>query len=390
MYRLLNNQKIRNNAIQIIFVSMIVAVLLVSFLTAKANLDAQGITSGFGFFERATGWDVSFSLLEFKPSDSYLRVLIVGFLNSLFVGAIALSLATVFGVTVGAMRTSANAMARLAGTMYVETFRNVPLILQLIFWYALLLELPHPKKAAGLLGDNLFVSGRGIYLTGLNVNALSAFLAIMLFLVAAFLVVWIAKGKKFQKSEPENRRRLQWLTIGGAAVFIAVILYVGRIPETEILNIPRLKGLNIKGGIRATPELLACIVAITIYGTGYIAEIMRAGFNAVPKGQVEAGSAVGLRSGQIFWRIRLPLAVRTVMPTLINQYVWLFKATSIGIAVGFADYFFVISTSINQSGQTLELIALLMLGFLSVNYTIAWVLNRVNDAIKLKGTQNRA
>ncbi len=384
MFAFLNSQKVRKITIQAVFVTTIAAVFIIFTVTAKKNLDAQGITSGFGFFERATAWDVSFSLLEFKPSDTYLKVLIVGFLNSLFVGAIALSSATVFGVTVGAMRTSANAMARLAGTIYVEIFRNVPLILQLIFWYALLLELPHPKKAAGLLGDNLFVSGRGIYFTGLNVNGLSAFLGIMAFLIGVSAVLWIAKSKKFQKSG-SVRRRLGWLTTGGVAMLIVIIFYFGRIPETGLLNEPYLKGLNIRGGIRATPELLACVVAITVYGTGYIAEIMRAGFNAVPKGQVEAGSALGLRTGQIFWRIRLPLAVRTVMPTLINQYIWLFKATTIGIAVGFADYFFVISTSINQSGQTLELIALLMLGFLGVNYSIAWVLNRVNDAIKLKG-----
>jgi len=387
--QLLNNQQVRNTTLQVLFVSTI-AILFVTFVvTAKTNLDAQGITSGFGFFERATAWDVNFSLIDFKSSDTYLRVLIVGFLNSVFVGAIALSLATLAGVTVGAMRTSSNAMARIVGTYYVELFRNVPLILQLLFWYALLIELPHPRNATIFLGGNLQISGRGIYFTGLNVTGLSAFLAIIAFIASVIAIAWIAKAHRFQRTEPAQRRRLQLIVAVCTAIFILVIMYVGRIPETELLNVPALKGLNIRGGIRATPELLACIVAIAVYGTAYIAEIMRAGFNSVPKGQVEAGDALGLHGAQIFWRIRLPLAVRAVMPTLINQYIWLFKATTIGIAVGFADYFFVISTSINQSGQTLELIALLMLGFLSVNYTIAWVLNRVNDAIKLRGTQNR-
>lgn len=389
MRQLLNNQQVRNTTLQVLFVSTI-AILFVTFVvTAKTNLDAQGITSGFGFFERATAWDVNFSLIDFKSSDTYLRVLIVGFLNSVFVGAIALSLATLAGVTVGAMRTSSNAMARIVGTYYVELFRNVPLILQLLFWYALLIELPHPRNATIFLGGNLQISGRGIYFTGLNVTGLSAFLAIIAFIASVIAIAWIAKAHRFQRTEPAQRRRLQLIVAVCTAIFILVIMYVGRIPETELLNVPALKGLNIRGGIRATPELLACIVAIAVYGTAYIAEIMRAGFNSVPKGQVEAGDALGLHGAQIFWRIRLPLAVRAVMPTLINQYIWLFKATTIGIAVGFADYFFVISTSINQSGQTLELIALLMLGFLSVNYTIAWVLNRVNDAIKLRGTQNR-
>ena len=178
--------------------------------------------------------------------------------------------------------------------------------------------------------------------------------------------------------------RAIWL---GWLVLAIVLLWSGRIPDTPLLSIAFLKGLNFRQGIRVSPELLACIIAISIYGGAYIGEIVRAGFNAVPKGQSEAGRTLGLTAWQIFSRIRLPLAVRSVMPTLTNQYVWLFKSTTIGIAIGFVDFFFVISTSISQAGQTLELIAILMGGFLVINYSLAWVLNRVNDAIKLKGTQ---
>ena len=178
--------------------------------------------------------------------------------------------------------------------------------------------------------------------------------------------------------------RAIWL---GWLALAIVLLWSGRIPDTPLLSIAFLKGLNFRQGIRVSPELLACIIAISIYGGAYIGEIVRAGFNAVPKGQSEAGRALGLTAWQIFSRIRLPLAVRSVMPTLTNQYVWLFKSTTIGIAIGFVDFFFVISTSISQAGQTLELIAILMGGFLVINYSLAWVLNRLNDAIKLKGTQ---
>lgn len=390
MFSFLNNRRTRDNLTQFVFVVAIIAIAVMFTLTAKQNLDAQGITSGFGFFERSTAWDVSFSLIEFEPSDTYLRVLVVGFLNSLFVGAIALSLSTVFGVTIGTMRTSGNAMARHVGTVYVEIFRNIPLILQLIFWYALLIELPHPKQALTLFGENVIISRRGAYVTGLNVTGLAAFLSIMVGLAATIAFPWIATFTRFKQVDPAALRQLKFAIMAGSSLLIVALLWFGRIPDTEFVSQPFLKGLNYRGGIRITPELFACIMAITIYGTAYIAEIIRAGFNAVPEGQAEAGAALGLRAAQIFWRIRLPLAIRAVMPTLINQYIWLFKATTIGIAVGFADYFFVISTSINQSGQTLELILLLMLGFVSVNYAIAFVLNRVNDAIKLKGKQNRA
>ena len=234
-----------------------------------------------------------------------------------------------------------------------------------------------------------FITGRGIYLPGLNVTGGSVFVAACVVLLALGLWLWLKTGRRFASTGEGRKRglvRALWL---GVLALVILCLWIGRIPETPLTNLPYLKGLNFREGIRISPELLACIVAISIYGAAYIGEIVRAGFNAVGKGQYEAGYALGLTQWQIFSRIRLPLAIRAVLPTLINQYVWLFKSTTIGIAIGFVDFFFVISTAINQSGQTLELIAILMGGFLAINYSMAWVLNRVNDAIKLKGTQLR-
>ncbi|MCZ4291634.1 ABC transporter permease subunit [Hoeflea alexandrii] len=153
---------------------------------------------------------------------------------------------------------------------------------------------------------------------------------------------------------------------------------------------PELRGLNIRDGIRIPPEFLSLLIGMAIYGGAYIAEIIRAGFLSVGKGQAEAAQSLGLTPWQVFSRVRLPLAIRAVLPTLINQYVWLFKATTLGIVVGYTDFFAVISVSINQAGQTLELIGILMLGFLIMNNTIAFLLNRVNDAIALKGSQLRS
>lgn len=224
---------------------------------------------------------------------------------------------------------------------------------------------------------------------GLNVTGLSVFFVFVALLVAFSLWLWLKSARRFARVPAQRKKTLSrgiWL----AWILLAVLLlWIGRIPETTLISQPFLKGLNFREGIRISPELMACIVAISIYGGAYIGEIVRAGFNAVGKGQSEAGHAPGLSTFQTFANIRLPLAIRAVLPTLINQYVWLFKSTTIGIAVGFVDFFMVISTSINQSGQTLELIAILMGGFLIINYSMAWVLNRVNDAIKLKGNQLR-
>ncbi|AKO99181.1 amine acid ABC transporter, permease protein, 3-TM region, His/Glu/Gln/Arg/opine family (plasmid) [Marinovum algicola DG 898] len=388
MISLLRQKSFRDTASQVSFIGVLILLVVTFALTAKTNLDAQGMTSGFGFLERATGWGVSFSLIPFDTNDTYARVILVGLLNSLFLGAISLTLATVIGIGIGIMRVSGNKMAELIGTVYVEIFRNLPLLLQAFFWYAVLTTLPRPRDALDL-GGVAFLNGRGAYLPGLNVTGFSVFLAAIALAVTVGLWLWLRSARRFARMAPHIKKAWsRGLWLGWAALAVA-LLWAGRIPETPLLSIPTLKGLNFREGIRVSPELLTCIIAISVYGGAYIGEIVRAGFNAVGKGQSEAGHALGLSTWQTFTRIRLPLAIRAVMPMLINQYVWLFKSTTIGIAVGFVDFFMVISTSINQSGQTLELIAILMGGFLVINYSMAWVLNRVNDAIKLKGTQLR-
>ena len=386
MTALLKSKPFRDGVAQASFVGGILLVIVVFALTARSNLEAQGLTSGFGFLQRATGWGVSFSLIPFETSDTYMKVIGVGLLNSLFLGAISLTLATVIGTMIGIMRVSGNRMAELIGTTYVEIFRNLPMLLQVFFWYAILISLPQPRQAVSI-ADIAFLSSRGIYLPGLNVTGLSVFIAAMALVAAFGLRLWLSAGHVFRRMAQKRKTMLARAIWLGWLVLAIVLLWSGRIPDTPLLSIAFLKGLNFRQGIRVSPELLACIVAISIYGGAYIGEIVRAGFNAVPKGQSEAGRALGLTAWQIFSRIRLPLAVRSVMPTLTNQYVWLFKATTIGIAIGFVDFFFVISTSISQAGQTLELIAILMGGFVAINYSLAWALNRVNDAIKLKGTQ---
>ncbi|WP_323768583.1 ABC transporter permease subunit [Marinovum sp.] len=388
MISLLRQKSFRDRAWQVGFIGALLLLIATFSLTAKTNLDAQGMTSGFGFLERSTGWGVSFSLIPFDTTDTYARVILVGLLNSLFLGAISLVLATVIGIAIGIMRVSGNKMAELIGTVYVEIFRNLPLLLQAFFWYAVLTTLPRPRDALDL-GGVAFLSGRGVYLPGLNVSGLSVFLAVIALAVTLGLWLWLRSARRFARMAPHRKATLtRGLWLGWAALAVG-LMWLGRIPETPLLNLPYLKGLNFRDGIRVSPELLTCIIAISVYGGAYIGEIVRAGFNAVGRGQSEAGHALGLSTWQTFTRIRLPLAIRAVMPMLINQYVWLFKSTTIGIAVGFVDFFMVISTSINQSGQTLELIAILMGGFLVINYSMAWGLNRVNDAIRLRGTQLR-
>lgn len=388
MLAILRNRKFRNAALQSVFLGGLLILIVAGILTAKANLQAQGMTAGFGFLDRSTGFDVGFSLIEFEPNDTYGKMIWVGILNTMFLGAIGIVLANLVGLLVAVARTSSNGTMNAIGTIYIEIFRNIPLILQTMFWYALLTHLPHPKQAYSLF-DMSFLSSRGLYVPGLNVHGLAATVFFAILIGSLMLLAWFSTARRF-RTWPESRRKMTRRAISWIAVVLCLaVLYAGRLVDTSLVSVPELKGLNIRGGIRIPPELAALAIAMAVYGGAYMAEIIRAGFLSVGKGQVEAGNSLGLSPWYVFTRIRLPLAIRAVLPTLINQYVWLFKATTLGIVIGFTDFFSVISVSINQSGQTLELIGILMAGFLIMNNAMSFILNRVNKAIALKGTQLR-
>lgn len=374
----------RRAALQGGFLAAILAVIVMGTLAARSNLAAQGITSGFGFLAKPTGWNLNFSILPTTPTDPYWWFILAGICNTLFLGFLGLVFATLIGLAVGLARTAANPLARLIGTTYVEIFRNIPLIVQVFFWYAMSTQLPGPRQS--IMVGPAMLSSRGLYLPGLNVSTGSAIAATALVLATLCLLLWIAIARPFKRMARVAKRRLLLGTLAGGLALAVLVLALGRIPGTPLVSLPELAGLNVKGGIRIQPELYVMAFAIAVYGGAYIGEIVRGGFKAVGRGQLEAASALGLSAWQTFTRVRLPLAIRAMLPILINQYVWLIKATTLGIVVGFSDFFMVISGAITHSGQTLELIAILMGGFLVINFSLAAILNRINRAIALKGT----
>jgi len=297
---------------------------------------------------------------------------VAGLLNTLFVGAIGLALASALGMLIGLARISSNAVLNLIGTVYVEVFRNVPLILQVFFWYAVATHLPTPREAIALGGVG-FLSNRGLMLPTLDLSG-PDIAALCLGAVAAAVAA----------------RRLPrgWLigAAGWAALF-ALLLLTGREAGAPLISYPERQGLRFVGGFAIKPEFSALVVALAVFGGAYIGEIVRGGFLAVEAGRIEAARALGLTGFQVNWLVRIPLAIRAMLPALANQYVWLMKATTIGIAIGFPDYFMIVSTSINQSGQTIELLALLMGGFLMVNYAIGGAMNALNRRLAIKGQE---
>lgn len=386
MKSLLVSRKARAFVLQAVFLIAVLGVFAGAYIVGSTNIQAQGITSGFDFLTRATGFNVGFTLIDYSGYDSFARLILVGLLNTLFLGLLGIVAANIVGLVIALLRTARNPTLNLLGTTYIEIFRNIPMILQVVFWYALLTHLPPPKEAVEVLGS--FISSRGAYIPGLNVSAASTAVASAIALAAVIAIVTVSMSRKL--SRLNSARLIRWTIALGAVCAVFITLTVGHENGTKLVSMPELRGFNIRDGIRIPPEFLSLLIGMAIYGGAYIAEIIRAGFLSVGKGQAEAAQSLGLTPWQVFSRVRLPLAIRAVLPTLINQYVWLFKATTLGIVVGYTDFFAVISVSINQAGQTLELIGILMLGFLVMNNTIAFLLNRVNDAIALKGSQLRS
>lgn len=386
MQQLLRSQKVRNAVLQIAFVGVLAFIVIGGALVARENLVSQGIVSGFDFLFKSTGWDVTYSLLPVSATDPYWWFFFNGIINTLFLGSFGLILATLIGAVVGLARTSSNELAQFLGRSYVDFFRNIPLILQVIFWYAVLTHLPPPRSAYEAWG--FLVSNRGLYMPFLNVSG-PAWAMIVAAVAAALAVpIWLGRTQLLDRP-PENRRDLQFVAATVALLCAVAALLLGRLPDAPLLDVPQLKGLNLRGGLRIPPEFMALVVGMAIYGGAYIGEIVRGGFKAVGRGQVEAAGSLGLTPWQTFAYIRFPLALRAMLPILTNQYVWLIKATTMGIVVGFADFFMITALTINHSGQTLEAIFILMAGFLIINLSIAAIFNRINKAIALKGNQLR-
>lgn len=360
---------------------LIAGVLLVvisAVIIGRENILSQGMATGFGFLERSTGWPMNFSIIETSSRSTYGRVLFAGLLNTTLVGFLALLFATIVGIVLGLMRVSSHLLLNIIGTIYVEVFRNVPMILQAFFWYAILTHLPGQRDAYSPL-DSVFLSNRGLSMPAPNFSLSD----LIILFIACVIIIFTTRRMQQKRTHPTI---WAWVVALLVWVGIGLGLLVSNISgDMGLISFPELKGLRMVGGFTVKPEFSALLISLTLFGGAYIGEIVRGGLLSVDRGKLEAGAALGLNGWQINRLIRLPLAFRAMLPSLTNQYVWLMKATTVGIAIGYPDYFMIIATSINQSGQTLELIALLMGGFLIINYSIASSMNALNTRLKIKG-----
>jgi general L-amino acid transport system permease protein len=359
--------------VQILFVAALAWIGYEIAANARANLETQRITSGFGFLANTAGFDVSQNLIPYSGSDPYTRVLLVGLLNTLVVSIIGIFFATVIGFLVALGRLSPNwLLSRISGG-YVELLRNLPVLFQILFWYlAVLAALPNPRQSIALFGS-FFLSNRGFVIPKpIGTAGFEPFAVAVLIGIVASLLWWrYARRQLF-----ESGRMIRiWPYVIGSLIGLPLVtaLVFGAPVRFEI---PELKGFNFSGGSRVIPEFVALTLALSTYTAAFIAEIVRAGIVSVHKGQMEAGASLGLSRGSTLRLVVVPQALRVILPPLTNQYLNLTKNSSLAVAIGYPDLVSVFAgTTLSQTGQAIEIIGITMGVYLLISLVTSAIMS---------------
>ena len=379
MSRVWNDRRFRSVAWQVIATAAVIALggyLLVNLLD---NLERRGIASGFGFLESTAGFGITMSLIEYSEESTYGRAFMVGLLNTILVSAIGIGLATILGFIIGIARLSANWLVARLATVYIETLRNIPLLLQIFFWYfAVLRTLPPPRSSLEVAGS-AFLNNRGLYLPGPVAEPGFAWLAGGIGL--AVIGVWLLA--RWARRRRERSGQSQAAIWGLAAALLALPLVAAAGAGFPLSwDVPALRGFNFRGGWVLIPELAALVVALSLYTAAFIAEVVRAGIESVDRGQIEAARALGLGPAQTLRHVVIPQALRVIIPPLTNQYLNLTKNSSLAAAIAYPDLVSVFGgTVLNQTGQAVEVIAITMAVYLFISLTISLLMNWYNSRI---------
>jgi general L-amino acid transport system permease protein len=364
---------------QIVVVGLVAGLVFWLWRNTVHNLDARHISTGFGFLSREAGMPIADTLIAYRPSDTYLRALIVGVLNTLRVAVIGVVLATVLGTLIGIARLSKNWLLAKLAAVYVETLRDLPLLLQLLAWYVLLQGLPPGRQALHPIGG-VYLSNRGLILP--TVAWLPAHAIVLLALVAGIAATLFYRRIVLARQMRDGQPRRVWpVVLLSIVAFPACVSAALGVPWT--VSWPELRGFNFAGGTVLSPEYVALLLALTTYTAAFIAEIVRAGILSVSTGQWEAAGALGLRRGLALRRIVLPQALRVIIPPLTSQYLNLTKNSSLAVAIGYQDIVSIANTTLNQTGQAIEGIALIMAVFLAISLSISFSMNWYNARIAL-------
>ena len=376
------DEKSRSLLIQTLVIGLFALFIYLIAQQTAYNLEKRGISSGFDFLKLSAGYDISIRLIPFTSEDTHLRAYFVGLLNTLMIAVCGCFLATIIGFLVGVIRLSSNWLFRNIAYVYVEFTRNVPVLLQIILYYSILLHLPKIKQAIEIF-DGFFLTNRGIFSPspifkeGFNIVLWS-------FLIAIIASVFIKKILK--KKQEQTGKQFPIFLINSALIIFTPILFYYIMGMPLEFDTPVLKGFNFKGGMVIRPEFIGMLLGLSIYTAAFISETVRSGIISVSKGQREASQALGLKNNLVMRLIVIPQALRVIIPPLTSQYLNLTKNSSLGIAIGYADLVHGFGgISLNQTGRAIEIMLMVMLTYLTISLTISLFMNLYNKSVQFKG-----
>ena len=380
------NNKIKRFLPQILTILFVILIFGFFTINAQVNMDNRGIDFGFDFLSQEASFDMQFTLLDYDGQDSYFWAYVVALLNTLLVSFLGIIFCTILGVIIGVARLSQNYLIRNSAGWYVEFFRNIPLLLQIFFWYyAALRALPLPEKAEPWLGVT-YMTIKGYYVPSMIWNNLDIF---MYSLLAAFISIFVIRNyaRKIQEKEGKQTPVL-YISLALLIVLPFLSFLIGGV--TLDFEVPVLKQLAktsfiYEGGISLPPELIALVLALSLYTSTFVAECVRAGIQGISKGQKEAAASVGLNPNQILKLVIMPQALRIIIPPTTNQYLNLTKNSSLAAAIAYPDLVLVFAgTALMQTGKAIEIVGITMLTYLSISLAIAALMNWYNKRIEIK------
>ena len=384
---LIYNNEVRALFIQVATVVIIFSLFYVMIQNLNENIEARGIVSGFTFLEGRSGFDIlpflGSYIVKFSPNSTNLEVFYVAIINTFVCAGVGIILSTILGLLIGIARLSSNYLISRLSNAYIELFRNIPILLQILFWYNIFLNaLPHPKKSISLL-DFIFINNRGFYLP--NPIPQDGFLWVFIaFIIGVGSAIYLKRH--FKRKQDETGKQTNTIGYSLALILIFPIIVFLLLGSPLQLDYAILGKFNLKGGLAIVPEFVALTLALSVYTATYIAEAIRSGIEAVDKGQKEAAAAIGLTPIQSLKLVVLPQALRVAIPPTINQYLNLTKNSSLAAAIGYPELMSAFGgTVLNQVGQAIEILTMVMLVYLVISLAISVLLNYVNKKMAIQG-----
>ena len=346
----------------------------------QANLERQAIATGFGFLEKEAAFEIGESLIPYSAANRYARALFVGVLNTLLVSFIGIVLTVILGTFIGIARLSSNWLVSRLAAVFIEVFQDIPILLQLFFWYAFFYEvLPMPKQALSPF-TGVFLCNRGLVFAVPEFHPAHTYMAVA-FVAGCVSVYFLRRWARKRQAKTGMPFPVFRVSVGILILLPLLAWLAGGSPTT--MSVPELKGFNFQGGLNVSPEFSALLLGLVLYTAAFVAEAVRAGIQAVSKGQQEAAMAIGLRSNQVLQLVILPQALRVIIPPLTSQMLSLTKNSSLAVAIGYPDFVSVAGTTINQTGQAIEGVAMIMLVYLFFSLSTSAFMNWYNKKTAL-------